>query len=334
MKIFLLASLMCLITSCDKSFDFVKEETPVKPASVPAPVPEPAPVVIDKNYNLDVAYTVSGDADVDILWLIDNSPSMGTAQQLVSDNTRIFMNEFTKAGPLRWRMGMISTTEADQPYVGFTPADALNFQTPDAVTKFQQAVGRLGENGDTTEKTYTPVLNALHQFPDFLRPNAYLALIIVTDEEEQSDVTTNDFLNQIKALKANSLGHFLTYGIFSDRSAGCPGSAYNGGKYPDLISQTHGKTYPLCSSNFGLLLSQLGADLVSKIGTVSNKVVLSDRPIVSTIEVYYAGQKLRSGPTGQWIYNPIDNVIVVTDSSILTSNNHQVRIVFQPQIHE
>lgn len=340
-KIFVLFAVL-FVFSCDKSSDFASAVKPPPPAVEPPPPPAPfQKPKIDKSYTLDLLSSTINSSDVDILWVIDNSGSMGDYQRSVIANTLTFIDQFTKNSLLRWKMGLISTDKADQPYIGFLPNDVLDYKSSNAVTRFQQAVGRLGTGGDATERTYTPVLNALQKNPQFLRKNAYLALIIVTDELEQSDdghgnaFTTAQFLDGVKALKGGSLSKFLTYGIFAYQELGCSApDVYKGEKYEQLITQTSGKTYKLCAPDFGVVLSQLGQDLVSKIQSLSNKILLTDRPVPKTIEVYYAGKKLTPGLAsdgGQWIYNPLDNVIEITDISLLNAANRQVRVVFESE---
>lgn len=337
-KIFALLALL-FIFSCEKSSDFASAVKPPPPAVQPPPPPEPpAPFQkpkIDKTYTLDLSSSTISSADVDILWVIDNSDSMGTSQQSVISNTSTFISQFAKNSQLRWKMGLISTSEAEQPYIGFTATDALDYKTPDPVLRFQQAVGRLGILGDWVEKTYTPILNALQAHPQFLRKEAYLALIVVTDEVEQSPISTNQFLDSIKTLKGGDPTKFLTYGIFAFHDVGCSSSdSYIGGKYEEMIKQTSGKVFKLCAPDFGNMLSQLGQDLVSKIQTLSNKILLTDRPVPKTIEVYYLGKKLVPGLAsagGQWTYDPLDNVIEITDASLLSAANRQIRVIFESE---
>src|SRR4051794_7209298 len=52
---------------------------------------------------------ISGNSDVDILWVIDNSGSMKEYQQHVIINTLAFMQNFTANTGLRWKMGLLST---------------------------------------------------------------------------------------------------------------------------------------------------------------------------------------------------------------------------------
>ena len=87
---------------------------------------------------------MEGNSAVDILWTIDNSGSMGDHQRDVIANANSFISQFTQSTALEWRMGLVSTDTQDEPYVGLIPGTELNYLTPNAVTKFQQAVRRLG----------------------------------------------------------------------------------------------------------------------------------------------------------------------------------------------
>jgi hypothetical protein len=39
---------------------------------------------------------IAGNPNLDVLWVIDNSPSMGPHQRRVIDNAQLFINEFSK----------------------------------------------------------------------------------------------------------------------------------------------------------------------------------------------------------------------------------------------
>ncbi|MBU6376246.1 MAG: hypothetical protein KGQ59_09645, partial [Bdellovibrionales bacterium] len=109
---------------------------------------------------------LQGNSVVDIIWVIDNSGSMGAHQQNVISNTALFMSQFVRSGNvLDWKMGLLSTDKGDNPYVGFLPGQELTSTTPNNVSVFQSAVRRLGTEGSYEEEGFEPLLQALRRNP-------------------------------------------------------------------------------------------------------------------------------------------------------------------------
>lgn len=273
--------------------------------------------------------------DVDILWVIDNSGSMGTYQQKVIQNTSFFMQEFTKKASLRWRMGLISTDTDDLPYVGLSPLNRLDYTSPDPIPVFQAAVAQLGTSGDGYEKSFQPIMQHLSAYPDFQRTTAVLAIIFVTDAYEQSSVTTQEFADWLATVRG-TLKNVLSYGAFAASDLPCypgPGESgwnYTGSKYEEFLSLTHGSYFPICH-DFGKNLAEVAKDIVRR--AERPMIFLDVRPDRQTIEVYYEGKLLPGGPPedgGFWVYDYERNALVFHDLSFAPGDQEKVTVRFLP----
>ncbi len=274
-----------------------------------------------KQYLFDTSSAESYAVDVDILWVIDNSGSMDTYQRAVINNSAAFISQFTTSSRLHWKMGLISTDHSDRPYMGFT--NVVDWQTTNAEQTFNAAVSRLGTNGDgIAEATFQPTLNALNAFPNWLRPNAYLIIISVTDELEQSRISTQTFLSEIQRKLSGDLSRFVVYGVFGPDS----NDSWNM-KNDEIVNQTGGKVFSLDAPDYGILLADLGKDLVKKTTVVNPIVLLDERPIARTLQVMYKGRILLPGK--EWSYNPKFNYIRVNDPKILDTSNLNVEVSFE-----
>lgn len=311
-----LASLMAL-SSC-KEDEFVFFNTPGKP--VP-PVTSKVPIK-----------QVIGDSQVDILWVIDNSGSMSTFQREVINNTDLFMQEFVKDKHLSWTMGLISTDVTNRPYIGFAPGDLLNSQTPNPVLAFQRAVGQLGTYGSGYEETFEPIRKNLESYPAFARKDAYLAMISVTDADEQSAMSSQVFLQYLQS-KKGSLSRAIFYGAFGADDLGCrngEGWNYSRGKYEAVIQATQGRYFPICTSTFGKDLAALGTDLVKRV--TQPMIRLSKRPKISSIRVSFQGRALPGGlkeDGGFWVYDFDANAIVFHDLDFAPGDTETVDVSYQ-----
>jgi hypothetical protein len=308
------------------------------PATLPTPTPMPGAVHHNGTYILKVESTSEFIPEVDVLWIIDNSGSMNPHQQRVIANTQVFMQNFTSQTRLKWKMGLISTSQFEPPYLGFAAGDELDYKTVNPVLKFQTAVGRLGTQGDDAERVYTPILSHLKANPTFLNPKAYLALVIVTDEEEQSTepplnlpMSGQKFITELAKLKNGDKDKIVSFGVFQTAEKCGSGFLYATSRYRGLIQGTNGKTYSLCDPQFGQVLSNMGADLIKTLTTMHPIITLDQRPIPWTIKVTYKGRELKFGfkeDGGEWIYDPISNTIRITDLTVIDPKEPDVKIDF------
>jgi hypothetical protein len=294
--------------------------------------PEPAKDVA--TYGFDHSLKgMTGTDKLDVLWVIDNSNSMASSQKAVIDNTHQFISLFTQKHDLKWKMGLLSTDAADKPYVGFTPETALDWKTKDPVKTFQDAVGRLGVNGDAAEKTFVPIITSLATYP-FVRPGSLLSIIMVTDAPEQSGIPGNAFLGFVNTMAGQ--GHVRIYGVLQPTDL-CGSTAddpwnYEGSPYKTVIEGTNGFLFLLCSGKFAKDLASIGQDMVNR--TSSKSIMFPDgiRPLPSTIQVLFHGEKIQGGLTengGHWVYDYGQNSVDFNDLDFATGDNESVHIDYQ-----
>ncbi|HEX4923881.1 MAG TPA: vWA domain-containing protein [Bdellovibrionales bacterium] len=350
MRLIPLTLALVVLAACSRESGFLEKvpEPPVpqRPQTTPPPVPTPTPTpppgarVYNKTLEFKIASQTSNIPAVDILWVIDNSGTMANEHDSVVRNTARFLDLFQQQSQLRWRMGMISTDVNQDPYIGFRTDNRVDPTTSNNVQRFQEAVMRLGVQGNPREETFRPVLKALRENPDFLNPDAYLAIIVVTDEEEGGNEgpvagspSPASFVNQLAALKGGNVNKLVGYGVFMT-TADCPidpGFSFTFGRYWDFMRRIQSKRYPLCHPNFGQLMANLGEDLITHVSTLDPIILLDARPIPSTIRLTYKGRVLRAGfkeEGGEWIYDPVYNFIRVTNPAILDSAVRQIRVEF------
>jgi hypothetical protein len=327
-------ALLFTLTSCREEFMHYRQDLPKKEE--------------DRKYAVK---ELVGNQQVDIVWVIDNSGSMGPYQQQVKQNTNAFIAPFSKnTFKLDWKMGLISTDVRDGPYIGFSPTDLLNPTRAGIVGAFQSAVGRLGVNGDGCERAFSPIMKQLTQYPGFLRKNSMLALVFVTDAPEQSDTrnyncptspTTypmvQDFNKDLALKKGDKdLSQVVAYGIFGALDLGCQTNSsetpwnFKNSRYEQFLNSVGAsKTYALCRDDFGNALAEIGKDLVKRVE--QPKIFLSKRPILDSLRVFYKGNELIHGISGQggfWSYDYRQNAIIFHDLSFATEDNASVDVQF------
>ena len=225
--------------------------------SPPLAPPTPAPERTVKQ-----VFQAAINRDIDILFMVDNSPSMAPLQNKLAANFPVFMNVLSNlpgglpnvhiavvssdlgSGPMapttQCRVGGDQGAFQTTPRVagcmtGLAPTDHFlssiggqkNF-TGDIAAAFS-CIAQLGDQGCGFEHQLASVLRALEPGPlqpvqnvskanPFLRPNAYLSIILITNEDDCSappnsdlfDVTSqmvSDPLGPLASFRCNEFGH-------------------------------------------------------------------------------------------------------------------------------
>ena len=214
-----------------------------------------------------------GNNMTDILWVIDNSCSMQDDQNSLATNFSAFL-DIVDVLDIDYHLGVITT---DSSYLqGNVPI--MTPSTPNLAAEFAAAV-TVGTTGASNEMGFLPAIEALTPpmtgpgAPNegFLREEAGLRIIFVSDEAEQSPGTVTDYVNQFWDLKVNA-DHVVLSGIFNPNS---------GQRYDQAATMTGGLTENITNPNWVNTLSQLAWLSMSFQDTFE----LSKVPVENTIEV-------------------------------------------------
>ncbi|MBX5481103.1 MAG: VWA domain-containing protein [Myxococcaceae bacterium] len=248
---------------------------------------------------------------VDVLWVVDNSGSMADEQENLAKNFGAFINLFTR-GSIDYRIAVTTTdTFKDKGQFRGNPK-ILTPQTGNVEAAFASNI-KVGINGSPNERGLEAALMALERQQqinqpkleaielcktkcgsdaaciqdcpektpiDFLRPDAYLYLIFVSDEEDKSDY---DVLYYWRAYEiANGIGNDGTVNaaaIVGPKDNTC--NATYGSRYIALTERTSGEIGSICDSNFSVTLRKLANNAVG----LKRKFALTRKPNVETLKV-------------------------------------------------
>jgi hypothetical protein len=136
----------------------------------------------------------SNDKKVDILFVVDNSGSMGDEQQNLAASFASFIDNFTRRN-LDFQVGVISTDTSSQGALLSSGANEkiLTGNTLNVIAKFQQNI-RLGTGGSGSEAGLLNLTNAFAPAQiqaggvnqGFIRQDALLSIVVVSDEDESN----------------------------------------------------------------------------------------------------------------------------------------------------
>lgn len=224
----------------------------------------------------------------DVLVVVDASCSMGDKQQSLSMNFSSFI-QYAQTTNTDWQIGVITTDGPVGPCTptpfgciasppGSFPVGVLIGDTnnpkiltptiPNVATKFQQKVN-VGTNGSGEEMGFEPALLALtpplvtNENAGFLRYDANLAIVVVSDAGDQSPSPYSYYLNRLRNIKGYQRANMFTFNVIGPFATSAPsGCTYDGGgdpaRYSLMANDTSGVQYEICAPDWATKLQDLG----------------------------------------------------------------------------
>jgi hypothetical protein len=223
----------------------------------------------------------------------------------MADNMTDFMNVFLAASP-DYHMAFITTDSYHFKGVGIIDNNTTNPESAASSTLSGIGISGSGmEKGLEFSKRSTIGAGPAAPGGNFLRPDATLVIIYVSDEPDHSSGGWGAYTSHFAGLKDPDKLHIVS--IVGDDPMGCQFTYGNwnrtvhyGEGYIDLTNYFAGTIYSLCSNDWGMQMQNL-ADTVSQ----RRRFSLSETdPIEDTIEVYVNGQQISN-----WAYDPTENYI-------------------------
>lgn len=282
---------------------------------------------------------------VDILFVIDDSGSMYSHQRNLQANADLFAAGLQANKFVDYHIGVISTTDDYNSWsrsgggILFGNQRYIDRNTLNGIKELKDNI-MIGTNGSGWEMVFDPLKKALtdpvasRENAGFYRPSAYLAIVLITDAEDQSRrMNAQDTVQFLNDLKKGDSQKILTYGVIipSNDATGC--ARDEAGVRPlrleEFFKLTKGSFYGLCDIDYGAKLGRIGSDLVERVG---RRVLLDRRPIIDTVVVNYGSQVILPNPETGWSYDATDNAIVLgrgihwTDQPVGT----MVEVFFKP----
>lgn len=264
-------------------------------------------------------FQVSSSPKTDVLWIVDNSGSMSEEQGELDDNARTFL-DLANAQSADYRMVVITTDVSDAnqngKFVG--SPKIIDPTTPNPATTLGGRFGGLGTNGSGDERglqaVHTaltePLISDVNQNAGFLRPDAKLAIIVVSDEEDGSAADLDfyeDFFWSIKGRR--NTGLFTFNSVVGDDPSGCTsgnGDAVAGSRYIEMSRRTGGIFQSICAQDWGLIANNLGLNVFTPI----SEFRLSREADASGMTVTVDGVPQAQG--ADWTYDATANAVVFT----------------------
>ena len=257
------------------------------------------------------SFSQDGTVDVDILFVIDNSGSMGGNQTNLQNNFDSFMNAFTAAG-VSYQIALITTDSPD--FVG----DIITNLTVDPVTEFNDQIDSIGTRGSALEAGLWAAYESTNGSGDaapgsstgFFRSDARLVVVYVSDEPDGSTYrdatkTPSDYSSNLSTLKSSTT-LVAAHAIAGDYPSGCTanGGAQFGDGYYDVVNDLGGTFMSICAEDWSTTMDTLARESIAL-----SAFALSEIAIEETINVTVDGIA-----STDWNYDGAENAVYFTSA--------------------
>jgi len=265
---------------------------------------------------------------VDILFVVDCSGSMSDDQDNMARNFDSFIN-FAISWNADIQIGITAADDAgdsscrgcsqgnlkgDPKVLKYGGANSMNLN--DVKSLFKSHV-KLGSSCSGNEKGLEPahlaLSNPLINDPNgnagFLRDNASLVILFVSDEEDQSTSDTSYYIDFFKNIKGfRNLEMLQIYAVIFDCPRGCSsssqGSETPGCRYQDVAANCGGFTRSICDTDW----SEVYRDIANRSFGLRTQFFLSREADPNTLVVTVNGRRMTEG--NDYVYDSDSNSIV------------------------
>jgi len=263
------------IVACSNETTFGADvPTSLRPGAQPPPDVEP---IEDRIVQMTAP-------EVDVLWVIDPSCSMGPYQDALTQNFPSFVQYFVDS-ELDWHIGVTSTDmdgvleDGSMGRLRRLEGDAwLTADTPDVMTRFSE-IASVGTAGSSSERGTSAVHSALTErlLTDnrgFFRPHAAIHTIVISDEANQiaqDELHFDGWVRWYDTIKISS--NLRTFSAITGPL---------GTDYERASQRIGGATWPIDTEEWDVVLERLGFSAAG----LRREFFLSQHPYPETIEVW------------------------------------------------
>lgn len=282
-------------------------------------------------------FGVKYNNQVDIVLIVDNSSSM----QKYQENLVVQMPRFIeRLNGLKMDYRIAVITSSLQPandggdFIG-DPA-YVTHQDKDIVSHLQDRI-LFSKNGSALS---APLKNFLNIFesetlkeraPDFLRPEALFVLITLSDDNDRSTITPEEFIKRVDVIKPKfrdgGRSWFYNYVGVLSKDSPCEnlhGILTPGVDHVYLSQTTKGVMDEICANTLERAVNNIRSRIVERVTDYK----LEQKPKVETIKVYLEDKLIDQSDENGWSYIQEGNLVRFHGSAI-PSSELRVRVDYE-----
>jgi hypothetical protein len=253
------------------------------------PIEDPSLKSVIENFEQDTAK----EGKVDILWVVDDSGSMGDEQKALAYNFDVFIHEFLEK-KIDFQMA-VTTTDATTSKNGrwncnpkLLDAASAKQSEKNFVKHFSNCI-KVGTRGSGREKGLHTSKSFIERYDQkWMRDDAYLVVVYVSDEQDQSAKKVEEYVDFLMTKKKQK-GLIKLYSIVTKESTKYRWETL-GTRYLEASERTGGQTAHI-KNDFYKILRDMGGKIVNLLDSFA----LSGQPHEDKVDVKVNGQDVKSG---------------------------------------
>ncbi|QDK38894.1 hypothetical protein [Bdellovibrio sp. NC01] len=292
----------------------------------------------------DFAQNITYNNKVDILWIMDNSSSMAKHQQNLSNAIPGMISKLNSL-KMDYQMAVVTssmggTVPNGGQFIGSPGIIKASTPNVSSVLASRLVVGQDGSDNERGLQSMETVLSSSYQAnagKGFLRPDALLVVIALSDEDDksQSNATTSiahytSFLDSIKTPYSDGSRSwvFNFIGILSlNGSCSTTSTDYKevGESFLGLVDASGGTKDTLCNSDLTSAVTNIRARVLQ----ILTDFKLSSKPVESTIVVKVNGVVIPRSTTNGWDYIAASRIVRFYGSAVPAADA-SIKVDFTP----
>ncbi len=304
----------------------------------PAPVPDCSEGSFSGQTHCQtfIKHASGAGAPIDILWVVDNSGSMGDEQGDLAKNFETFINKFSNQNQnADFKMGIITTDDSSNRLGSAFDSTHLQSDRTSFIDTFKTKI-KVGISGSGYECGLGMSLKFLKEDESWVRNNAYFLVVYVSDENDRSHLPSNSSFcsknevseeegksNQVANAYFQAIGALkpsMLFKAFSIVDTSNSNRLWLGQRYIKLAELSGGSSYSI-GSDFSTIFQNFG----QKVAEMSSLFQLKYPAKASAIEVYVDGSLASQS---EWRYLPGKNAISF-EKNYTPQAGSQIKVVYE-----
>lgn len=228
---------------------------------------------------------------LDIMWIIDNSGSMSDEQSDLGTNFSAFIDDFiTKDVDFKMAITTTDTSSSTKKGQMVYGSDTKLTSAKAAANETQfkadfKSLVKVGISGSGSEKGLEASEGFMAKYSaSWVRPDAYLAVVVLSDEEDQSAKSVEFYTEKLKSYK-NEAGLVKVYTIADIMKTNSgSGIATGADRYIEASNRTAGVVANI-RDDFHQSLSAMGDSIINLLDSFA----LGNDPVAGSLKVYVNG---------------------------------------------
>jgi hypothetical protein len=250
-------------------------------------------------------FTIQVESRLDILFVIDDSGSMSNNQEKLSLSFNEYLSNIDKKTNIKFA---VTTTASQVQTAAFELNHQLYLDNPLLFqTQFKNII-QLPEKryNPNVERVFKGISDFFEQYPYWARDDAVLSIVTISDESEQSKLSSESIFEKIMNIKKDL--NKIHYTAIADFNYDLKN------KYQNLVNLTNGH-YLNIEKNFGVQLAEIGGYINDRLANY----ILDSKAKPESIQVFINNKLITD-----WEYDPITNKIIIKNKSLLKTGEKLV----------